>query len=776
MEQDSSDVSQHGEEVEVTPNTADPASDKVKSVVNEKTCEVSVESPQDEDTEYVKGHPVIRNGLDVSKYIVSLRDDGDPAFTFRSFVLGTAFSALSSVITMLYVFKPYQAQVSFTFLQRGSITSLLFYASANLAVLVFIFGQAWALFTPHPERFKWKWVQDTLRFLNFRQAFGIKEHVVSALIASSGNNGLAGVDVYAVERLFYNTSVTATTAVLGTFSISLVGFVLAGVLRPLVVYPAEMVYWSTLPQIVLFQNLHFDTHPNRGRLVKFGWALAAATIWEFFPSYIVTWFSGISIFCLASMHAPTQTRTVFSKVFGGASSNEGLGILNFSLDWQYIQSVYMSLPLKQQLNSWIGYVIFYIAMLALYYGNAWDALSFPFMSTSLFRANGTEYDTRSIINNQGTIDFGKVDEVGLPYMTASAVWGFLTQSLAIGALISHVLIFYSKDMWLAWKQARTRTQPDPHYRAMLKYKEVPMWWYYGLFVLAFLAGLIVNIGGQTTQPAWEYIISLVLGAFIAPFSCILCGLYGTGVATNLISKMVAGALYPGRPLANLYFASWSHQVILLAVNLASWLKVGQYTKIPPRVMFLTQIYGTLLGAGLDYAVMTTIVSNQREILLDPIGNNVWSGSYVQSLNSNAITWALAKEMYGIHGQYLIVPLGLVIGLAFPVLHWGVIKVFPRVAKLEINTAVILTYAGLIYFGNTSWIWSSIVVGIFSQVWLRRRLPRVYNKYNYLIGAALDGGSQLVIFILSFAVFGASGNEVPFPTWWGNPSGNPDHCL
>lgn len=62
MEQDSSDVSQHGEEVEVTPNTADPASDKVKSVVNEKTCEVSVESPQDEDTEYVKGHPVIRNG------------------------------------------------------------------------------------------------------------------------------------------------------------------------------------------------------------------------------------------------------------------------------------------------------------------------------------------------------------------------------------------------------------------------------------------------------------------------------------------------------------------------------------------------------------------------------------------------------------------------------------------------------------------------------------------------------------------------------------------
>ena len=131
------------------------------------------------------------------------------------------------------------------------------HSTTNLAVLVFVFGQAWALFTPRPERFKWKWLQATLRFLNFGQTFGIKEHVVSALIASSGNNGLAGVEVYAVERLFYNTGVTATTAVLGTFSISLVGFVLAGVLRPLIVYPAEMVYWSTLPQVVLFQNLHF---------------------------------------------------------------------------------------------------------------------------------------------------------------------------------------------------------------------------------------------------------------------------------------------------------------------------------------------------------------------------------------------------------------------------------------------------------------------------------------------------------------------------------------
>ncbi|KAF2220146.1 peptide transporter MTD1 [Elsinoe ampelina] len=755
---DEPEVASVGKELAFASDEDDEAP---KYSTGEKIAEIDNKGGEgDDEVEYVKGHAVINDGKDVSRFLISARDDGDPAFTFRSLLLGTAFTALSSVITMLYVFKPLQMQVSAVFIQ----------------LLVFVLGEAWARATPRPDRIHWRPAQVVLRFLNSGQPFGIKEHVVASLIASSGNNGLAGVEIYAVERLFYNKAVSASTAVLGTFSISLCGFVLAGILRPLIVYPAEMVYWSTLPQVILFQKLHFDRKENRDRLLKFLYALVLAAIWEFFPAYIVTWFGGISIVCLATIKANEDTRTVISTIFGGASSNEGLGILNFSLDWQYIQSTYLSLPLKQQLNSWIGYVIFYIAMSGLYYSNTWSAKDFPFMSTSLFQSNGTRLATTSLLDSNGLIDYQKLERVGLPHLTSATAWGYLTQTLAIGALITHVILFFGKDMLLAWKQARARTQPDPHYQGMLRYREVPSWWYIAVFILCFFAGLIVNIKGETTMPVWGYIIALILGAFIAPFSCILYGLYGTSVGTNALSKMIGGAVHPGRPIANLYFAAWSHQVILLAVNLANWLKVGQYTKIPPRVMFVTQVYASLLGAALNYTVMTIIVTNQREILLDPKGNNVWSGSTVQSLNSQAVTWALAKEIYGAGGRYLIVPLGLVIGMAFPVVHWGLIKFIPSLKKFPINTAIIASYAGQMYFGTTSWIWSSIAVGVFSQVWLRRRRPGIYNKYNYLIGAALDGGSQIVIFLLSFAVFGASGKERPFPTWWGTPEGNPDHCL
>lgn len=40
---------------------------------------------------------------------------------------------------------------------------------------------------------------------------------------------------------------------------------------------------------------------------------------------------------------------------------------------------------------------------------------------------------------------------------------------------------------------------------------------------------------------------------------------------------------------------WSHDVISTSINLAGDLKMGQYLKIPPRVMFLTQVWGTIVG-------------------------------------------------------------------------------------------------------------------------------------------------------------------------------------
>lgn len=79
--------------------------------------------------------------------------------------------------------------------------------------------------------------------------------------------------------------------------------------------------------------------------------------------------------------------------------------------------------------------------------------------------------------------------------------------------------------------------------------------------------------------------------------------------------------------------------------------------------------------------MISITGAQRDLLLNPTGNNVWSGQTVQSLNSNAITWSLAKELYGPSGPYFIIPMGIFIGFAATVVHWLINKVKAEVYRV-----------------------------------------------------------------------------------------------
>lgn len=59
-------------------------------------------------------------------------------------------------------------------------------------------------------------------------------------------------------------------------------------------------------------------------------------------------------------------------------------------------------------------------------------------------------------------------------------------------------------------------------------------------------------------------------------STILYSRYGNGIATNNLSKMIAGFVLPGRPIGNMYFAAWSHNLIINTVNLSNDLKMGEY--------------------------------------------------------------------------------------------------------------------------------------------------------------------------------------------------------
>lgn len=59
---------------------------------------------------------------------------------------------------------------------------------------------------------------------------------------------------------------------------------------------------------------------------------------------------------------------------------------------------------------------------------------------------------------------------------------------------------------------------------------------------------------------------------------------------NIITEYVFGLIYPGRPIANVCFKTYGYISMAQAVSFLSDFKLGHYMKIPPRSMFLVQVY------------------------------------------------------------------------------------------------------------------------------------------------------------------------------------------
>lgn len=122
---------------------------------------------------------------------------------------------------------------------------------------------------------------------------------------------------------------------------------------------------------------------------------------------------------------------------------------------------------------------------------------------------------------------------------------------------------------------------------------------------------------------------------------------------------------------------------------------------------------------------------------------------------------------------LVYPLGFIA----PVPFWLAHKKWPNAGWDMVFTPVIIYFIGYLCVGINSSVMNFFLIGLFSQAYVRRKWPNKFVKYNYLVSAALDGGTSVIIFILSFAIFGAAGNTIYFPNYWGNNEfGNYDRCA
>ncbi|KAH7872644.1 OPT oligopeptide transporter [Lentinula edodes] len=694
-----------------------------------------------DDKEYL-----VSDAHDLVIKVLSTRDDYElPVLTFRMLFLGLGFSAFGSVLAQLYYFKPQTLSVSQGF----------------LLIILYFFGKAWE--KALPSHGLW-W------YLN-PGPFNIKEHGAALIMASTASSSATAIQVISVQDLYYGNKLNPAVAIFTLLSSQLIGYSFAGLLIEALIYPSVTFWPSSITPANMFQALHFDGGLSSKRTKIFWLVFAAIFCYEIIPQWIFPLLTGVSIFCLVDNSSGT-----FRNIFGGASNNEGMGLLAVCFDWNLIGSPCLYTPLWTQLNQNIGICLTYILMSAVYYGNIWQGKRFPFMSQAIFDINGNQYNQTAILTNN-KFDPAKFEQIGPAYFSSTNALYFITANLAMGATLVHVVLFYHDQLmpfiraFNPWNKTVSVVH-DEHYIVMKRYDKVPKWWFLCLLVIAYSISQATDYTGNSHFTWWQLTVILVISLVFTMAYCTTSAILGFAQFSTQLDgfySMIASYMVPGDPIANMYAALYGSQPTVQGIMLLGDLKLGQYLKIPPKINFLVQVLGCVVGALLNYVMELSIVANQRAALLTIAGTRLWSGQNAQSFNSNAIAWgALGREMFSPGKTYYMVPVALALGALMPIPQYLLHRRFPRNKFLSnFNTGIVMQYSCFLSVGINTSVNTSSLLGIMSQWWMRTKHPRWFTKYNYIISGALDGGTQVISFILNLAVFGAAGTEVDFPQWWGN---------
>ena len=145
-----------------------------------------------------------------------------------------------------------------------------------MVLFIYFIGKAWSILLPRGDKIAARWRLNNpdkarlplyvtlIKFIN-PHSFGLKEHAIASITASSASQGSLSVVTFTVQRLFYEGNpLNAATVILGILSISLFGYGLTGLLRPVTVWgkPSSLAPQAYAHTLSTRSGL-LDQHPAR---------------------------------------------------------------------------------------------------------------------------------------------------------------------------------------------------------------------------------------------------------------------------------------------------------------------------------------------------------------------------------------------------------------------------------------------------------------------------------------------------------------------------------
>ncbi|XXG55843.1 hypothetical protein AAC387_Pa03g3414 [Persea americana] len=712
-----------------------------------------------------KGAVEVESEEDISpieqvRLTVSNTDDPSlPIWTFRMWFLGVLSCALLSFLNQFFSYR----------------TEPLIISQISVQVASLPVGHFLASVLPR-RRFRVSLPGIRDREVSFNPGpFNMKEHVLITIFANAGcafGNGSAyAVGIVTIIKAFYGRGISFLASWILIITTQVLGYGWAGLLRKYVVEPAHMWWPGTLVQVSLFRALHEKDEQHMSRAKFFLIALICSFSWYVLPGYIFPTLTNISWICWAF------SKSITAQQLG--SGMRGLGLGAFTLDWSAVAAFMFSpliYPFFAIANVFSGFFIMVYVVIPIAYWalDIYKAKTFPLFSSELFTANGQKYNISAIVNDKFEIDMPAYASQGQIHLSLFFVFTYGFGFATIASTLTHVALFNGREVYERFR-ASYKGKDDIHTKLMRKYKDIPGSWFYVLLAVTVGISLIMCIAlkDQVQLPWWGLLFACGIAfLFTLPISIITATTNQTP-GLNIITEYIMGLILPGRPIANVCFKVYGYMSMTQAISFLSDFKLGHYMKIPPRSMFLVQFIGTIIAGTINLAVAWWLLNSVEHICHDELlpHNSPWTCPGDRVFFDASVIWGLVgpKRIFGSLGKYAALNWFFLGGAVGPLIIWLLHKAFPKQSWIPlINLPILLGATASMPPATTLNYNSWALVGTIFNFFIFRYRKRWWQRYNYVLSAALDAGVAFMGVLLYFTLSMENKSLV----WWGTGG---EHC-
>ncbi|KAK4711736.1 hypothetical protein R3W88_006249 [Solanum pinnatisectum] len=268
----------------------------------------------------------------------------------------------------------------------------------------------------------------------------------------------------------------------------------------------------------------------------------------------------------------------------------------------------------------------------------------------------------------------------------------------------------------------------------------------------------------------------MVGCFASMWSCLLfhppdwshyCYHKPSKPILNVITEYIIRYLYPGYPIANMCFKVYGYISMKQGLTFLKDLKLGHFMNIPPRVMFMAQVVGTLISAfahlGISWWLMNSVPNICDRALLPQ--ESPWTCPADHVFYDASVVWGLigSWRIFGNLGYYSAINWFSLISAVAPVF-----KAFPNHQWIRlISVPVVL--AGMVKMppatavNYNSW----TIIAFISGFVVYRYCKSWWSRHNYVLSGAFDAGLAFMGVLLYLCL----GQEHVSLQWWGGRHAN-----